>query len=82
MTNTLDAALIGCATLILAGPCRPRRIECHGNFQITKYGPVATPYCEEEQFAYVGAGLRFEGHRRPGAQRSAHQGLSLPDDRL
>ena len=51
MTNTLDAALIGCATLILAGPCRPRRIECHGNFQITKYGPVPTPYCEEEQFA-------------------------------
>jgi len=55
MTNTLDAALIGCATLILAGPCRPRRIECHGNFQITKYGPVPTPYCEEEQFAYYGS---------------------------
>jgi len=29
------------------------RIECQGNFQITKYGPVATPYCEEEQIAYV-----------------------------
>ena len=26
-----------------------------GNFQITKYGPVATPYCEEEQFAYYGS---------------------------
>ena len=54
MTNTLDAALIGCATLILATlltvPTQAR-IECHGNFQITKYGPIATPYCEEEQFA-------------------------------
>ena len=26
-----------------------------GNFQITKYGPVPTPYCEEEQFAYYGS---------------------------
>ena len=29
------------------------RIQCQGNFQITKYGPVATPYCEEEQIARV-----------------------------
>jgi hypothetical protein len=59
MTNTLDAALIGCATLILATlltvPTQAR-IECHGNFQITKYGPIATPYCEEEQIAYVARG--------------------------
>jgi hypothetical protein len=29
------------------------RIQCQGNFQITKYGPIATPYCEEEQIARV-----------------------------
>ena len=28
-------------------------IQCQGNFQITKYGPIATPYCEEEQIAFV-----------------------------
>jgi hypothetical protein len=29
------------------------RIQCRGNFQMTKYGPIATPYCEEEQIAFV-----------------------------
>ena len=29
------------------------RIQCRGNFQITKYGPITTPYCEEEQIAIV-----------------------------
>jgi len=29
------------------------RIQCQGNFQITKYGPIATPYCAEEQIARV-----------------------------
>src|SRR6185437_7451613 len=28
-------------------------VRCQGNFQITKYGPIATPYCEEEQIALV-----------------------------
>src|ERR1700687_1354205 len=28
-------------------------VQCQGNFQITKYGPIATPYCEEEQIAIV-----------------------------
>ena len=35
-----------------AGPATAR-IECRGNFQISKYGPIATPYCEEEQIALV-----------------------------
>jgi hypothetical protein len=34
------------------------RIECQGNFQITKYGPIATPYCEEEQIAFVARSYR------------------------
>jgi hypothetical protein len=29
------------------------RIECRGNFQITKRGPISTPYCEEKQIARV-----------------------------
>ena len=28
-------------------------IQCHGDFQISKSGPIATPYCEEEQIAIV-----------------------------
>ncbi|MGC2408827.1 MAG: hypothetical protein WA441_02145 [Methyloceanibacter sp.] len=41
------------------------RIECRGNFQITKYGPIATPYCEEEQIAFV---ARSYGSNVTGAQ--------------
>jgi hypothetical protein len=29
------------------------RIQCQDNFQVTKYGPIATPYCEEELIAIV-----------------------------
>jgi hypothetical protein len=29
------------------------RIQCDGNFQITKYGPISTPYCEEGEIARV-----------------------------
>ena len=29
------------------------RIVCQGNFQMNKSGPIATPYCEEEQIALV-----------------------------
>ncbi len=29
------------------------KIQCKGNFQVTKYGLIATPYCEEEQIAAV-----------------------------
>ncbi len=41
------------------------RIECRGNFQVTKYGPIATPYCEEEQIAYV---ARSYGQNVSGSQ--------------
>ena len=41
------------------------RIQCQGNFQITKYGPIATPYCEEEQIAYV---ARSYGQNVTGSQ--------------
>jgi hypothetical protein len=29
------------------------RIQCNGNFQITQYGPIATPYCMDRQIAIV-----------------------------
>ncbi len=41
------------------------RIQCNGNFQITKYGPIATPYCEEEQIAAV---ARSYGMKVTGSQ--------------
>lgn len=36
---------------VLAAVPAAARIECRGNFQITKYGPISTPYCEERQIA-------------------------------
>jgi len=41
------------------------RIECRGDFQSTKYGPIATPFCEEEQIAFV---ARSFGSNVTGAQ--------------
>jgi hypothetical protein len=51
---------IGFATLVVtallaltaASPAEAR-IECRGNFQVSKYGLIATPYCEEENIARV-----------------------------
>ena len=67
MTNILLARLIGCAALLLAMLATPAeaRIECHGNFQVTKYGLIATPYCEEDQIAFV---ARSYGSKVTGAQ--------------
>ena len=39
------------------GSCRGHSggsaVQCKGNFQVTKYGLIATPYCEEQQIAAV-----------------------------
>ncbi len=40
------------ATLLAASPAASR-IECRGNFQMTKHGPISTPYCQEKQIARV-----------------------------
>jgi hypothetical protein len=55
MSPTLQACLAGCAVLALLAVSDPAvaRIQCQGNFQMSKYGPIATPYCEEEQIALV-----------------------------
>ena len=44
--------------LFAASPAEAR-IECRGNFQITKHGPIATPYCEEKQIARVARSYGF-----------------------
>ena len=59
---------------VLSGIALPEpavaRIHCQGNFQVTKHGPIDTPYCEEEQIAIVAQsyGLRVsasEIHNNP-----------------
>jgi hypothetical protein len=69
MTSIPKVCMAGCAALvaaILAAPNQAEaRIQCRGNFQITKYGPIATPYCEEEQIAFV---ARSYGMKVTGAQ--------------
>src|SRR6476660_5358410 len=71
MTNILHAGFTGCAALLLAtlltAPAEAR-IECRGNFQVTKYGLIATPYCQEEQIAFV---ARSNGSKVTGAQLAA-----------
>jgi len=47
---TLAAAAV--LAVSLAAPASAR-IECKGNFQVTKYGLISTPYCEEGEIARV-----------------------------
>ena len=68
MTRLQQIGVTGCAVLLLAlalAAPAAAKIQCRGNFQITKYGPIATPYCEEEQIAFV---ARSYGQRVTGAQ--------------
>ena len=68
MTSLQQAGLTGCAALLLAtmlAAPATARIECRGNFQMTKYGPIATPFCEEEQIAFV---ARSYGQRVTAAE--------------
>jgi hypothetical protein len=60
-TATLAAAAV--LAVSFAAPAAAR-IECRGNFQVTKYGLISTPYCEEEQIARV---ARSYGARVTGA---------------
>lgn len=56
MSKLLQAGMTACAAILLAAMLTTpaaARIQCHGNFQVTKYGLIATPYCEEEQIAFV-----------------------------
>ena len=57
MSRTLQAGFTGLAAIILvsAVSLQPAaaRILCHGQFQVTQYGLIATPYCGDEVIARV-----------------------------
>lgn len=61
------AAILALAAMASAAAVSPAAagIECRGNFQVTKYGLIATPYCEEENIARV---ARSYGFNVTGAQ--------------
>ena len=46
------ALTVGLAFFFGASPAFAK-IECPGNFQITSQGPIATPYCQDEEIARV-----------------------------
>jgi len=69
LSGSATLAVAALLAIAMASPAAAR-IECRGNFQISKYGPIATPYCEEEQIAHVAQsyGIRVtatEVHRNP-----------------
>ncbi len=51
--------LVALAVTICAASRAEAKIECQGNFQITKDGPISTPYCEEAQIARVARSYGF-----------------------
>ena len=83
MKPTRKACLLGCAvfaaSLVAVSDPAGARIECRGNFQMTKYGPIATPYCEEKQIAIVARSYGVKVTDFSGPQRSADESLSLSD---
>lgn len=53
LKTTFAASTLVALTLAFAASPASARIECRGNFQVSKYGLIATPYCEEAQIAKV-----------------------------
>lgn len=51
----LAASLVSVTLLAVVVAPEPAaaRITCKGNFQVTKHGLIATPYCQDEQIARV-----------------------------
>jgi hypothetical protein len=66
MLKALSASLVLAIALVffVVEPAEAR-IKCQGNFQVTKYGLIATPYCEEAQIARV---ARSYGERVTAAE--------------
>jgi hypothetical protein len=69
LSGSATLAVTALLAIAAASPAAAR-IECRGNFQITQHGPIATPYCEEEEIARVARsyGMRVTGaeiHRNP-----------------
>ncbi len=57
MSRALKSSLasLGAAVLLSTVSVQPAaaRIRCQGEFQVTRYGLIATPYCGEEEIARV-----------------------------
>ena len=57
MNRALQAGLTSFAIFVLASTASlhpaAARILCDGEFQISKYGPIATPYCGDQVIARV-----------------------------
>ncbi len=49
----LSALSLGAALLLSSLQPAAARIRCQGEFQVTQYGLIATPYCGEEEIARV-----------------------------
>ena len=69
LSSSATLAVTALLAIAMASPAAAR-IECQGNFQITQHGPIATPYCEEEEIARVARsyGMAVTGedvHRNP-----------------
>src|SRR5262245_34774341 len=49
------SATLAAATVLAVSLAAPAsaRIQCQGNFQVTKYGLLATPYCQEREIVRV-----------------------------
>ena len=52
-SSNAAAVVVSMSLVLFAAFPAEARIECRGNFQITKHGPISTPYCEEKQIARV-----------------------------
>lgn len=53
--------LAATALLTMGSAPAVAKIQCKGNFQVTKHGLIATPYCEEEQIARVARSYGWNG---------------------
>jgi hypothetical protein len=79
------AAALWIAVLLTLAAISPAaaKIDCRGSFQITKYGPIATPYCEEENIANVARsyGIKVTGAEvRKDALKKVYLCQTIGDD--
>jgi hypothetical protein len=84
-TSRKGAAAITVAALLTMIAVSPAaaRVECRGNFQVTKYGLIATPYCEEENIARVARsyGINVSGAEvRKNALKKVYLCQTIGDD--
>jgi len=60
LQTSLACAAVTVAVLAAPGPAGAA-IKCRGQSQVTQYGLLATPYCQEEQIAKVAQSYGWKG---------------------